>query len=76
MESDYYNLLNIINDNLYKILSNELKLLKVKNKEIEELKNIYSIAETNYIKFMNHLKRNNKLIYETIPHGMEDLNIW
>ena len=53
-----------------------LKELELSEDEIVELKNLYSIAENNYIEFMNYLKINNKNIYETIPHGTEDLNIW
>lgn len=75
-ERDYYKTLDIINDGIYNILSNQLKSLKLDVKDIEEIKSLYSIAEVNYIKFMNYLKMNNQLIYETIPHGTEDLNVW
>lgn len=75
-EKKYNNVLNIINDGVFRILLKELKNLKIDNTDVEEVKNLYSIAESNYIEFMSYLKLNNKIIYETIPHGMEDLNIW
>ncbi len=75
-EKKYNNVLNIINDGVFRILLKELKNLKIDNTDVEQVKNLYSIAESNYIEFMSYLKLNNKIIYETIPHGMEDLNIW
>ena len=76
LEKDFYQVLNIINDGIYDILTNIIKDLELKSEYIEKLKDLYSIAEVNYIKFMDYLKKNNKLIYETIPHGEEDLNVW
>ena len=75
-EKEYENILDYVNTSIYKILSKMLKKLVLSEEEIEELKNLYSVAEVNYIKFMDYLKDNNKVIYETIPHGTEDLNIW
>lgn len=75
-EKQYNYILNYINKGIYIILSRMLKELELSEDEIVELKNLYSIAENNYIEFMNYLKINNKNIYETIPHGTEDLNIW
>lgn len=76
IESDYNKTLDIINDGIYKILINELNTLEVSNDDIKLLKDLYGIAEANYIKSMSYLKSNYKEIYETIPHGKEDLNIW
>ena len=76
LETEYIEVLNIINDSVYDILTKELKKLKIDNNDIEKIKDIYSIAEANYIKFMNYLKQNDLDIYETIPHGTEALNIW
>ena len=75
-EKKYNNILNSINDGVFKILSKLLKQLELTTEEIEQIKKLYYIAENNYIKFMSYLKFNNKVIYETIPHGTEDLNIW
>lgn len=75
-EKEYNKTLKIINDGIYEILINELEKLEISNSDIENLKNLYSIAEVNYIRFMNYLENNDKEIYETIPHGTEDLNIW
>ncbi len=75
-EKKYNNTLNYINDGVFKILSKMLKKLELTEAEIAEIKNLYSIAEANYIEFMSYLKNHNKNIYETIPHGTEDLNIW
>ena len=76
LEREYMEVLNIINDSVYDILTKALKELKIDNSDIEKIKDIYSIAEANYIKFMNYLKHNDLDIYETIPHGTEALNIW
>lgn len=76
LEKQYHMTLECINEGVYKILSKELKRLEIDNSDIEEIKNLYCIAESNYIKFMNYLKKNDINIYETIPHGTEDLNIW
>lgn len=75
-EKEYNKTIKIINDGIYEILINELEKLEISNSDIENLKNLYSIAEVNYIRFMNYLENNDKEIYETIPHGTEDLNIW
>lgn len=75
-EKKYSSILNRINDGIFRILSKLLKKLELTKDEIEEIKELYSIAENNYIKFMSYLKANNELIYETIPHGTEDLNVW
>ena len=75
-EKKYNRVLNCINDGIFKILSKMLKELEVYEEEIVEIKNLYSIAEVNYIEFMSYLKGNNKNIYETIPHGTEDINVW
>ena len=76
LEEEFNHVLNIINDGIYEILSNEVKTLKLSNSDIDKLKELYSIAEVNYIKFMSYLRNNNQIIYETIPHGEEDLNVW
>lgn len=76
LEKEYIITLDTINNEVYKILSRELKILKLENKDVEKIINLYSIAEANYIKFMNYLKDNDRLIYETIPHGKEELNVW
>jgi hypothetical protein len=75
-EREYYRILNVINDGVYNILSSELRNMEITKEEIKTIKDLYSIAEINYIKFMSYLKNNNKEIYETIPHGTEDLNVW
>ena len=75
-EEKYNSVLNYINDGMFEILSKMLNELKLSEVEIAKIKNLYSFAETNYIEFMSCLKDNNKEIYETIPHGTEDLNIW
>lgn len=75
-EKKYNRVLDCINDGIFKILSKMLTKLELSEYEIVEIKNLYSIAEVNYIEFMSYLRDNNKNIYETIPHGTEDLNIW
>ncbi len=75
-EKKYNSILNSINDGIFRILSKLLNQLELTEDEIEYIKELYFIAENNYIKFMNYLKVNNKAIYETIPHGTEDLNVW
>lgn len=76
LEQKYQVTLDCINEGIYKILLKELKSLKLDNSDIEEVKNLYSIAESNYVKFMSCLKKKDIEIYKTIPHGTEDLNIW
>lgn len=75
-ESKYNNILNFINEHIYIILMKLLNKLEISGNEILEIKELYSKAEVNYIHFMNYLKKNNKRIYEVIPHGTEDLNAW
>lgn len=75
-EKKYIDTLTIINDTIYKILTSELKKLNIDDYEVEEVRNIYSMAEINYVKFMSFLKQNDLDIYESIPHGTEDLNVW
>ena len=75
-ESKYNNILNFINEHIYIILMKLLNKLEISGDEILEIKELYSKAEVNYIHFMNYLKKNNKRIYEVIPHGTEDLNVW
>ena len=76
LEDKYFETLELINDGVYEILINELNSHKITSRDIEKLKDLYAIAEVNYIRFMDYLKNNDKEIYETIPHGTEDLNIW
>lgn len=75
-EKKYNDILCCINGGIYSILSKLLNKLELTNEEVVELKRLYSKAEVNYIQFMNYLKNNNKNIYETIPHGTGDLNVW
>ena len=76
IETTYNKTLNTINDGIYNVLINELNSLEVSKNDIQILKDLYSIAEINYVKTMNYLKTNYKNIYETIPHGKEELNVW
>lgn len=76
LNSEYQEVLNIINDGIYELLIKELENLRVDKEDVERLKDLYAIAEANYIKFMGYLIKNDKEVYETIPHGKEDLNVW
>ena len=75
-EKKYNDNLYLVNKNMYVILTGLLKKLELSEDEVIEIKRLYSKAEVNYIEFMNYLKNNNRNIYETIPHGTEDLNVW
>ena len=75
-EKKYNDNLYLVNKNIYVILTSLLKKLELSEDEVIEIKRLYSKAEVNYIEFMNYLKNNNRNIYETIPHGTEDLNVW
>ena len=76
LEKKYQITLHCINNGIYEILLDKLENLELDNYDIEKIENLYSIAESNYIEFMHYLKKNNNEIYETIPHGTEDLNVW
>ncbi len=72
----YNELLEYVNDNLYKILLKMLKKFEFSGRDIEMLKNLYSLAEANYITYISYLKKHNLDVYQMIPHGTEDLNVW
>ena len=73
---NYKNTLNRLNERIYSILMAVYEQLKYSDSEISELKDLYSEAEVNYINFMKALSTHDREIYEMIPHGQEELNIW
>ncbi|MBE6153641.1 MAG: radical SAM protein [Firmicutes bacterium] len=72
---NYYKVLNNVNEVLYKIIDKMFKTFKYNEEDVVSLFDLYSLAEVNYINFVNKLKENDNYIYLMLPHGKEDLNV-
>ena len=75
-EFHYYDkTLELINEEIFKILDRMYLNLEYLAEDIKTLLDLYSKAELMYINFTEKLKDISPDIFDSLPHGKEDLNI-